>query len=113
MSEVTIQELESSIQQQKTLVAMRDAALRLADNKDFKSLILDGFCLTEAARYVQSSGDPALGAGERADALALAQASGHLKRFLSVTILMGNTAANNIRQSEEAIDQIRAEGGEE
>ena len=57
MSEV-INHLEDQLVREKTLVKMRDAALRLADNKDFRDLILNGFCLTEAARYVQESGDP-------------------------------------------------------
>lgn len=113
MSEVNIAQLEKNIEQQKLLVEMRDAALRLGENRDFRKLILNGFCTTEAARYVQESGDPLLEPNERADALAMAQASGHLKRFIAVTINMGNTAANNIRQSEEEIDAIRAEGGDE
>ncbi len=113
MSEVTIHELEEHIDNQKILVNMRDAAIRLSENKDFKKLILDGFCLTEAARYAQESGDPSLTPAQRADAMNMAQASGHLKRFLSITIVMGNTAARNISQSEDQIDQIRAEEGDE
>ena len=112
MSEV-INHLEDQLVREKTLVKMRDAALRLADNKDFRDLILNGFCLTEAARYVQESGDPMVPAANRADALAMAQASGHLTRFLSFTILMGNTAANTVREVQDAIDEIRAEGSDE
>lgn len=113
MTEVTVKQMEEYISQQKTLVVMRDAAIALADNKHFKKLILDGFCTTEAARYVQESGDPMLAPEMRADALAMAQASGHLKRFLQITIQLGNTAANNIRGAEEQIDLIREEGGDE
>lgn len=111
MSEVNteIQELQQYIKEQKTLADAADAAVRLFDNPDFKFLILDGFCLHEAARYVQEAGDPALTPVQRQDALNIAQASGHLKRFLSVTVQMGNTASRQIREAEAAIEQARAE----
>lgn len=111
MSEVA--ELEQYKKDQQVLVEMRDAALRLSENRDFRKLILEGFCLHEAARYVQESGDPMLNSEQRADALHMAQASGHLKRFLSLTIVMGNTAANNVRQADQELDVIRSEGGDE
>ena len=107
MSEVTA--LENQLANVKELIERRRQALRLADNADFRKLILDGFCKEEAARYVQASCDPALQANERADALAMAQASGHLRRFLSVIVQMGNAAEGQIRDLEDAIDEARAE----
>jgi hypothetical protein len=88
-----------------------DAAERLAKNKDFRKLILEGFCLKDAARYVQASEDPCIEANERADALKIAQASGHLKRFLSVTIQMGRHAKNTIPELEETLGEVRSEEG--
>lgn len=112
MSEVTIEQLEDQRKNEQAVVDRRDAALRLANNRDFKKLILDGFCGTEAARYVQESGDPMLTREQREDALNMAQASGHLKRFLSYTVLFGNTAARTIKELEEALDEARGEGAE-
>ena len=111
MSEVTlqIQALEKHIQEQKHLAEMADIAVRLNDNPDFRKLILDGFCLNEAARYAQESGDPMLTKDQRQDALNMAQASGHLKRFLSVTILMGNAADTSIVDAQRQIEALRAE----
>lgn len=110
MSEVNeVEELEQFKADQKILVAARDQALRLFENKDFKELILNGFCLNEAARYAQESGDPMLTEVQRQDALNMAQASGHLKRFLSITCVMGNTAARNVLEAEAALDAARAE----
>lgn len=111
MSEVNahIQALEQHIVEQKRIAEMADIAVRLNDNPDFRKLILEGFCLTEAARYVQCSGDPALGKEERQDALNMAQASGHLKRFLSVTVLMGNEADKSILDAQRQIEELRAE----
>ena len=111
MSEVMneVQELEQFKADQKTLVDARDQALRLYENKDFRELIVNGFCLHEAARYAQESGDPMLSADQRQDALNMAQASGHLKRFLSITVVMGNTAAKNMLEADVALDAARAE----
>lgn len=112
MSDVerVVAQLEQHKIEQKTLVSARDAALRLAQNKDFRELILDGFCLHEAARYAQESGDPLLTPAQRQDALNMAQASGHLKRFLSLCIQQGNTAERNIQDADNEIDRVREEG---
>jgi hypothetical protein len=107
MSEV--EELEYQLEQTKSLKVRREQAERLSKNKDFRTLIIDGFCLYDAARFVQLSGDPALRPEERADSLALAQASGHLKRFLQVQIQMGATAERSIAELELAIAEARAE----
>lgn len=111
MSEVMTQihQLEKFIKDQKTLAEMADAAVRLNENADFRKLIVNGFCLTEAARYAQESGDPMLSKDQRQDALNMAQASGHLKRFMSVTIQMGNDADRAIASAEAQLIEARSE----
>lgn len=111
MSEVS--NLEKQLSNAKLLVERRDTALRLANHPDFRKLILEEFCVQECARYVQSSADPALSVENRADALAIAQSSGHLKRYLSVVVQMGNVAENDLLPLEEALDEARAEEGTE
>ena len=108
MSEVVL--LEKQLADTKTLVDRRTIAQRLAANADFRKLILEEFCVNECARYAQASADPALSANERADALAIAQSAGHLRRFLSVVIQMGNSAENTIADIEAALEEARAEG---
>jgi hypothetical protein len=110
MSEVLA--LEKQLQTAKQLAARREMALKLSDNREFKQLILKDFCVEECARYAQASADPALTAEQRTDALALAQAAGHLRRFLSVVVQMGVTAKNEIPQIEVAIEELRQEGAE-
>ena len=107
MSEVA--KLEHQLDEAKAQVARMELAERLAGNSDFRKLILEYFCVEECARYAQASSDPALGPGERHDALALAQAAGHLKRFLQVQCQMGEIAARNIIDINEAIEEARAE----
>jgi hypothetical protein len=107
MSEV--HQLEQQLKDAKHLIERRDMALRLAENRDFRTLILDGFCKEEAARWVQLSTDPALNAEQRADSLQMAQASGPLRRYLSVQVTMANVAERELPELEEAIDAARAE----
>lgn len=110
MSEVFA--LEKQLEDGKQFIERRDLALKLYKNPEFKKLILDDFCTTECARYAQSSADPALDDRQRADALALAQSAGHLRRFLSVVVTMGNQAERLAPELEDAIHQARQEEGE-
>ena len=111
--QVTIEQLELQLTSSKEQVEMRNAAQRLWENKDFKKVVLDGFMLKECALYAQNSANPAMGAVERADCLGIAQAAGHLKRFLSVVIQMGNNAEAQIGPIEDALDEERAKGEDE
>jgi hypothetical protein len=107
MSEVFA--LERQLTEAQEQVKLRDTALKLYTSPEFKSLILDRFCTQECARYAQSSADPALTVEQRADALNMAQAAGHLRRFLSVTVQMGYQAAGQITDLEDAILEARQE----
>lgn len=111
MSEVSanVQQMEKTIADIKDAIKLRDLVLRLDNNPDFKRLINDEFLVKECARYAQNSANPALGAVERADSLGIAQAAGHLKRFLSVTIQKGNHAASQLPEYESALDEMRGE----
>src|SRR4051812_43154942 len=104
---VTIADLERQLVDNKRLIERREMAQRLANNRDFKKLILEEFCGTDCARYAQESADPALRAEDRADALSMAQASGHLKRYLSLVIRMSSTAERNITDLEETLEEMR------
>lgn len=92
MSDVTVAQLENQKSGMELTIRVRDAAHRLQQNADWKLVIGEGFMLYEAARYAQESGDPALSVENRADSLALAQASGHLKRYLNAIRNIGNKA---------------------
>lgn len=91
------------------LIEQRNVALRLYNNPDFKKLILGEFCVNECARYAQASADPALNAEQRADSLAIAQAAGHLRRFMSVKVQMGNNAERSMDELDQAIIEAEQE----
>lgn len=107
MSQVT--QLEQQLSKVKDLVAKREIALRLFKNRDFKNLIIEEFCTAEAARLVHQSADPAIKPEMRADALAMAQAGGHLRRYLSLLITMADNAEAAVPELEEVLAEARAE----
>lgn len=107
MSQVA--QLEQQLVEAKELVERRQMAMRLAKNADFRKLIMDSYCGTEAARLVQLSADPVLSDREKADALNMAQATGHFKRFMSMAIQMGAHAEGDMTNLEESIAEARVE----
>lgn len=108
-----INALEDQLADSKLLIERRDTIQRLSKNADFRKVILEDFFVTECARYARESGDPALPPEARADALAIAQAAGHLKRFLNVQIQLGNQADASMASIEEALAEERAAGEED
>lgn len=102
--------IQAHIADLKEVVERRDLALKLEKNPDFVKLILDGFCEKECARFARNSGDPAIPKDQREDSLAMAQAAGHLRRYLSFCVRIGNQAENEIKQAEETLDELRSEG---
>ena len=101
--------LEDQLKDSKALVERREAVIRLSKNPDFRRVILDEFFVEECARYARESGDPALTPAQRADALAIAQSAGHLKRYLNVQIQLGDAAEASITDLETAIEESRIE----
>ena len=108
-----IYDLQRGIADSEQFIARRDKALKLYENPEFKELFVDEYFVNEAARLVQISSDPALDANQRADALAMAQATGHARRYLSIIVQMGNVAERDLPVMRETLDELRAEEGAE
>lgn len=111
--EIRIAALERQALGEKEAQARAEAVDRLFRNKDFKKIILQDFCTTDCARYVCESADPLLKPEQRADALAMAQASGHLKRYLDLADRFGYGSAAKIVDIQNEIDFLRAQPDEE
>ncbi len=106
-------QLQSLIKQREdaeSFIARKNVAVKLADNPEFKQLILKEFCVEECARHAQLSQDPSLKPENQLDSLRLAQAAGHLRRWLSVVVTMGNHAENQLPSIDQAISEMRQEG---
>jgi hypothetical protein len=106
-----LQQLETGLEEAKKIIAFRDAILKLTENREFKRVVREEFFERDCARYARESADPSLTDRQRADALAMAQAAGHFKRWLSIQLNMGNAAAEQMVEIEAAIDEVRAEEG--
>lgn len=107
--EALLKQLEAARQQ----IADRNKILELTRNPIYREVILDGFMKTDCVHYAHSSADPALSDEQRKDALNMAQAAGHLKRYLSVKIQQGNQAEDIIIPSIESnLEELRQEVGE-
>lgn len=110
---VTSESLESQLENCQKLVERRDQLAKLCKNREFKALILEQFMTEDCANYARLSADPALKPENRQDALALAQAAGHLKRWMSVIERMGDQAASQLEDLRQNIDDVRAEEASE
>lgn len=108
MSQNDIEQIELSIEEAKKIVERGEMARRLADNPDFKALILEGYFEKEAARLATIVSHPSMEAHQKHimnDIMGI----GALRRFLSSVVQMGDTAAREISEAEEALDEIRQE----
>lgn len=96
-----VQDLENQLREAEEIIKLRDRAKRLVNNKDFKEIIENQFCLTECARLAQASADPNLSTQDRELALSMAQAAGHLRRFLQAIF-------HKAAQAEKDLEELRA-----
>jgi hypothetical protein len=108
-----IQQLEQQLSDAKVLIGKRQLALKLQGNRDFQRLIMEDFMVNAAAAYVRESGDPALTKEQQQDALNIAQAAGHLRRWLSVQVQMGAKAEEDLTALNESIEEERAQEQDE
>ena len=101
--------LENQLAGAKDQIELAKSIARLTANKDFRKVIVDIFSTKECARYVQESADPALTPAQRADALAMAQAAGHLRRWLSIQLQLAETSQAQLDELGDMIADARAE----
>ena len=107
-----IQELETQKEYLKAQVELRDQILKLSANHEFRKVIHEEFFQKEAGSLVRIGGDPSLDKQQRQDAIDMALATGHLQRFLSANVQMGNRAEQTIFEIDAALEELRAEGAE-
>lgn len=103
-----IKALESNIADAEYVIAQREKALKLSANSEFRDLFINGFFRDEAARLVQISTDPNLSLQDREDALAMAQSTGHAKRYLSVIVQQGYVAERDLPAMRATLEEVRA-----
>ncbi|UNI71507.1 hypothetical protein [Burkholderia phage vB_BpP_HN01] len=102
-----VQKFENELAGAKAQVALGAALSKLLENKEFKKVIIDEFSTKEAARYAAEAGNPALTDRERADALALSQAPGHLKRWIVIQLMQAETCGAQLEELREGLEEAR------
>lgn len=106
-----IQEVELSIEHAQHLIALRDKALNLANNKDFKELVLEGYFVKEASRLALLSADPSAVAF-RDEILLSIQAIGHFRNYQANIVRMGNMAERELQDHMQTLSELQQEDGE-
>lgn len=107
--ELVVAGLEHRIEAAKQAIAHAEDIRKLMSIKLFRDVILTQFCKEHCARYVQESGDPLLSPENRADALAMAQSAGHLRRWLDIGIRIGESEAGSLADIQNELEVARAE----
>lgn len=105
----TIEQLERNKEDNKKLIDQSNLARKLIGDSKFRKLILEEYMIHEASRLIGSSADPNLSDVQRADMVAMAQAPGHLKRWLNVIGRMGDQALRDNAEIDLQLDELRAE----
>lgn len=109
MSEVENDILNDQINESKRLIKVRDAVLRLHQNPDFKTVVLESYFRDECALQAMNASNPTLTREQREDILSMAMAAGHFKRFLSICVQKGNWGEGNIPRIEQEMEDNRVE----
>jgi len=102
-----LKELEFQRETNEYFIKRKAMVQRLQENPDFQKLIVEDFCEKECAGYAKASGDPSLSKEDRESAMQMAQAAGHLQRFLSICIRMGMTAEGQLKEIDTMIEEVR------
>jgi len=103
-----IKQIELTIQDARGKVALRDMALKLANNRDFKKLIMDEYFINEAARLVEIVGDSRL-SDERDDIVDAMKGISNLRQFLRHKIMEGDVAEESIQEHLALLDEEEME----
>ena len=106
-----LKQLEFQRETNEFFIKRKEMVEKLQNNSLFKKVILEDFCEKECAGYAKASGDPSLSKEDRESAMHMAQAAGHLQRFLSICIRMGMTAEAQMEELEKSITEVRANNG--
>jgi hypothetical protein len=105
-----IKVIEENIKAARKLVDLADALERLKSNKDFKTIVMEGYFEKEAIRLVQAKANPALQSPEmQRSIITQIDSIGNLNVFFSTLVQQASMARKSIEQDEAAIEEIAAE----
>lgn len=109
MSQAEIREIELSMEEARKIVDRGEMAQKLASNREFKKLVLEGYFVEEASRLALLWSDPNIPEDVRKFVERDLLGVGAFKRYLSTLVLMGQNAQHELRDLSETRDEIRQE----
>jgi len=106
-----IAEIELSIEAAKDLVSRKEQALRLANNRDFKKLVLDGYVKDEAVRLTGLSADPNM-KNHQDDIFDAIKGISLFRQYMQNIVTIGKVAENELLEQEQVLEEIRTHENE-
>jgi TolA-binding protein len=105
-----IKAIEANIKAARKLADLGDALERLKSNKDFRTVILEGYFEKEAIRLVQAKSNPAYQSPEMQQSIITQiDAIGNLNMFFTTLLQQADMARKTIAQDEAEIEELAAE----
>lgn len=104
-----IQEVELSIEQAQALINRGEKALKLAENKDFKELVLDGYLVNEASRLARLSADFTLDPQVRSEVMLMVQAIGCFHTYMRTIVQQGEMAKRDLAAHQQTLSELHEE----
>ena len=104
------EQLQHSIQSSKKFVELGNALERLLQNRDFKSVLLEGYLEHEAIRLVHLKADPAMQTpAHQLSIVNQIDAIGAVSAYLNEVRRQGEMAKKIIAEAEEVLEDLAAE----
>ncbi len=102
--------IEENIKAARKLVELGDALERLKSNRDFKTIVMEGYFEQEAIRLVQAKSNPGLQSAEmQKSILTQIDSIGNLNLYFSTIVQQANMARKNIEIDEAELEAIANE----
>lgn len=113
-NESEIKHIELGIEDAKESIALKDAFLRLKENKDFKAVIDTAYFENEPTRLAFLTADPSqFGSDEQAALQRQIAGIGALRMFLMSVMHQGNMAEKAMADYDERLEEIHNGTSEE
>ena len=110
MNEQQIKHIDLSIEQAKANIQRYEQLNKLASNKEFKELILDGYFRDEASRLVLLKADPnMLGDTEQLHIGKLIDGIGALRQYFSTIERIGEMSQRALKEHEQTREELLQE----
>ena len=102
--------IEEGIKAARKLVDLGDALERLKSNRDFRTIVMEGYFEQEAIRLVQAKSNPGLQSAEmQKSILTQIDAIGNLNLYFSTIVQQATMARKNIEIDEAELEAIANE----